>query len=93
MRPQAPGRDDRGMAEAACRPVTVGPLGGPIVYPFMSYRDVMVDGRIAERLTEAERVRRAHRVALAGRRRPRAARRWVSPLVVLLRITRLVSTP
>jgi hypothetical protein len=63
------------------------------VYPLLSSRDLLVDERMAERNTEAERERLALRVALAERRRRRVTRRRVSPLLFLRRIARLMPTP
>jgi hypothetical protein len=63
------------------------------VYPLLSSRDLLVDERMAERHTEAERERLALQVALAERRRRRATRRRVSPVLFLRRIARLMPTP
>ena len=63
------------------------------MYPLLSSRDLLVDERMAERNTEAERERLALRVALAERRRRRVTRRRVSPRLFLRRIARLMPTP
>ena len=83
----------RCMAEAAWDRDPRRSVGRSIVYPLLSSRDLLVDERMAERNTEAERERLALRVALAERRRRRVTRRRVSPLLFLRRIARLMPTP